>query len=157
GAGDGETAGIIRADDSALRASAEAGSLASRFPVEERPLLDQPGQPSGTELLRAAEQHEPQIYYQPVVSLLTGHVVGAEALLPQRPPEPGLISPAAFAPPGEETGLMVPMGENLLREMCAQNHAWHTAGHWGLRLHVDLTARQLCDPDLPDQVRAALT
>jgi EAL domain-containing protein (putative c-di-GMP-specific phosphodiesterase class I)/Tfp pilus assembly protein PilF len=156
GAGDGETAGLLRADDPSLRAAGVADSLSSLFSEEGRQLLEHPSAPSEADLLQAMERHDLQVYYQPIVSLITGQVVGAEALLRWQHPQRGLMSPVAFVPLAEETGLIFQIGENLLRETCGQNHAWHEAGHEGLRLQVNLTARQLCDPELPQRVRAVL-
>ena len=80
--------------------------------------------------LRAAlERQEFLIHYQPIVDLTTGKIGGCEALLRWNHPQRDLIMPAKFLPLAEETGLIVPMGEWVLRTACAQNSAWQRAGY----------------------------
>lgn len=107
-------------------------------------------------LRRALERDELQIYYQPQISTRTGQVVGAEALLRWQHPEKGLISPVEFIPLAEETGLIVPIGEWVLRTACAQTMAWRGQGLAGIRIAVNLSARQFSQPNLVNQVEQAL-
>ena len=100
-------------------------------------------------------QGEMTLFYQPQVSLATGEVVGAEALIRWRHPEWGMVSPGRFIPLAEETGLIVPLGEWVLREACRQAAAWARQGR-PLRVSVNLSARQLGEPGLVPSVRAAL-
>jgi EAL domain-containing protein (putative c-di-GMP-specific phosphodiesterase class I) len=102
------------------------------------------------ELARAVEREEIFIEYQPIVSLDTGRIVAAEALARWRHPVLGLVSPSEFVPLAEETGLIREIGRHVLTQACR---------HWQrrpLRLHVNLSAAQLRDPDLIPTVRAAL-
>ncbi|NKE71160.1 putative bifunctional diguanylate cyclase/phosphodiesterase [Candidatus Manganitrophus noduliformans] len=94
-------------------------------------------------LRRALERGEFLLYYQPKVDLTTGQIVGMEALIRWKSPEAGMVSPADFIPLAEETGLIVPMGEWILRTACAQNKAWQKQGLPPVRMGVNLSARQL--------------
>jgi len=92
------------------------------------------------------------VEYQPQVELASGAIVGVEALLRWRHPEHGVISPAEFIPLAEETGLIVAIGDWVLRTACAQQRAWLDAGLPCLKMAVNLSARQLRDPRLVDRV-----
>ncbi|WDT76309.1 MAG: EAL domain-containing protein [Candidatus Manganitrophus sp.] len=94
-------------------------------------------------LRRALEREEFLLYYQPKVDLTTGQIVGMEALIRWKSPEAGMVSPAEFIPLAEETGLIVPMGEWILRTACAQNKAWQKQELPPVRMGVNLSARQL--------------
>jgi diguanylate cyclase (GGDEF)-like protein len=95
-----------------------------------------------TDLRYALEREEFQVYYQPQVSLQTGKITGAEALLRWHHPKRGLISPARFIPLAESTGLIVPIGEWVLSAACRQAQVWHQAGFSALRVAVNLSSRQ---------------
>ena len=107
-------------------------------------------------LRRALEHEEFVLHYQPQVSLHTGRIIGMEALLRWQHPERGLVAPGEFIPLLEETGLIVPVGEWVLRTACAQNSAWLAAGLPPLRVAVNLSARQFRQSGLVDVVASAL-
>lgn len=107
-------------------------------------------------LHRAIEREEIVVYYQPQVHLASRRIVGIEALARWNDPEAGLVSPATFIPLAEETGLIVPIGEAVLRQACRQLKEWHQAGYASLQLSVNLSARQFRQPDLADRVAAVL-
>jgi diguanylate cyclase (GGDEF)-like protein/PAS domain S-box-containing protein len=109
-----------------------------------------------SELRRAVERQEFLLHYQPIVSLLSGQIIGVEALLRWQHPERGLVFPSEFIPLAEETGLIAALGEWLLRAACAQNKLWHADGWTSLRVLVNLAARQFQDPDLPALVSDVL-
>jgi EAL domain-containing protein (putative c-di-GMP-specific phosphodiesterase class I) len=87
---------------------------------------------------------------------VSGKILGAEALLRWQHPEWGLVPPMEFIPLAEETGLILPIGEWVLAEACAQARAWHNAGHVGLRIAVNLSGRQLSQKNLPEIVSNTL-
>ena len=101
-----------------------------------------------TNLRKALEQGEFVVFYQPKVSLETGVVTGLEALVRWQSPDLGLVPPAEFIPRAEETGLIVPVGEWVLRTACAQVERWHRMGFPTLQLAVNLSARQFQHRDL---------
>jgi EAL domain-containing protein (putative c-di-GMP-specific phosphodiesterase class I) len=100
------------------------------------------------QLRRALEHRELELFYQPQLDLRTNRVSGAEALLRWRHPELGLVPPMEFIPMAEETGLIVPIGEWVLRTACAQAAAWAQAGCDGLRMAVNLSRCQLREKGL---------
>jgi EAL domain-containing protein (putative c-di-GMP-specific phosphodiesterase class I) len=86
------------------------------------------------------------------VDLLTRRIVGVEALLRWQHPVYGRIDPGRFIPLAEETGMIVPIGDWVLRTACAQNRAWRDAGLPGVKTAVNLSARQLRTPDIAARV-----
>ncbi len=109
-----------------------------------------------TALRRALERNELELHYQPQVDLRTGRVIGSEALLRWRHPELGEVSPVEFIPLAEETGLIVPIGEWVLRTACSQNMAWQAAGLPPMPTAVNLSLRQFQGQDLYAAVRRVL-
>ena len=110
------------------------------------------------ELRRAIERDELVLHYQPIVALANGRVSGFEALVRWRHPERGLVEPLEFIPMAEETGLIVPLGQWVLREVCRQIRAWSDHADRPSRLPVsaNLSSRQFNQPDLVGIVREAL-
>jgi diguanylate cyclase (GGDEF)-like protein/PAS domain S-box-containing protein len=100
------------------------------------------------ELRRAIAQGNLLLHYQPQVNLRTGRIVGAEALVRWQHPTRGLVPPSAFIPLAEDTGLIAPLGEWVLRQACAQNKAWQTAGLPRISVAVNLSARQFESQDV---------
>jgi diguanylate cyclase (GGDEF)-like protein/PAS domain S-box-containing protein len=107
-------------------------------------------------LRRGLERGEFELWYQPQVDLVQGRVVGAEALVRWRHPVAGLVLPDRFVPTAEETGLIVPIGTWVLREACSEATRWPSADDEPLLVSVNLSARQVNDPDLLAVVEAAL-
>jgi len=107
-------------------------------------------------LHRAIEREEIVVYYQPQVHLLSRRIVGLEALARWNDPESGLISPATFIPLAEETGLILPIGEAVLRQACRQLKTWHESGYSFLQMSVNLSVRQFRQADLAERVTAVL-
>lgn len=115
-----------------------------------------------SELHQAVEEEQFVLHYQPKVELATGHIVGVEALLRWQHPERGLVAPAEFVPVAEETSLIRPIGEWVLREACRQLKEWQKqrqeqrpyAGI--LTVSINLPARQFRHPNLAEEVSEAL-
>jgi EAL domain-containing protein (putative c-di-GMP-specific phosphodiesterase class I) len=107
-------------------------------------------------LRRALERGEFVLYYQPQITLDSGHICGAEALIRWQHPDRGLMRPACFIPVAEESGIIEGIGEWVLRTACAHHRAWRAAGLATLRLGVNLSACQLRQRGLVEKVRAAL-
>ncbi len=103
-------------------------------------------------LRRALEQGEFVVHYQPQVDIRSGKMIGMEALARWRHPDLGLVAPSKFIPLAEDTGVIVPLGEWILRAACTQNKAWQDAGLPPVRVAVNLSARQFQQADLVDVV-----
>ena len=104
-----------------------------------------------TLLRRALERDEYLLHYQPMVDLKSGRVVGMEALLRWQPEGEELFLPDRFIPLLEETGLIIPVGEWVLRTACSQLHQWCLAGH-DLRLSVNISARQFRSGTITERI-----
>ena len=104
----------------------------------------------------ALERDELALHYQPQVDKVSGRIVGVEALLRWHHPTRGMVSPALFIPVAEETGLIIPIGEWVLRTACAQAKAWHASGHIKLCMAVNMSAKQFQQQDVPALVRDVL-
>ena len=109
-----------------------------------------------SELHRALERGELVLHYQPIVDLEAGQLVGLEALVRWQHPERGLLYPDQFIPLAEESGLIVPLGEWVLREACRQAVAWQEARHPPLFTTVNLSPRQMRQDDLAARVAQVL-
>jgi len=111
-----------------------------------------------SDLRQAVEQKEFTVYYQPIVNLQTGRLSGFEALVRWNHPRRGLVSPVDFIPVAEETGLIVPIGQWVLNEACKHIRQCqiYSPSHRSLSLSVNLSARQVAQPDLLEQIKQAL-
>jgi EAL domain-containing protein (putative c-di-GMP-specific phosphodiesterase class I) len=97
------------------------------------------------------------LHYQPKLAIRDGHVTGVEALVRWQHPVNGLVPPTRFIPLAEETGLIVPIGEWVLKTACAQARIWQQQGLPGVRVAVNLSARQFAHEGLLQIVESALT
>lgn len=109
-----------------------------------------------TKLRRALERNEFVLHYQPKVDLNSGQLSGFEALIRWSPNGTDLISPLKFIPVLEDTGLIVPVGEWVLRTACIQNKLWQANGFYPARMAVNLSARQFREPQLAELVQRVL-
>ena len=148
---------LVRNADAALYQAKAQGRNTYRFYTEaltrsanERLRLE-------SSLRRALEHNEFVLHYQPQISLRDGQLIGAEALVRWQSPEGILIPPAQFIPLAEETGLIRPLGEWVLRTACRQFHAWQVAGFPPVTLAVYLSSRQFEQRDLAICIGGILT
>ena len=107
-------------------------------------------------LRKALKNQELYLLYQPQIEVRSGQIVGVEALVRWRHPERGIISPTEFIPLAEETGLIVPIGEWVIRTACNQARAWQRVAKRSLRMAVNLSAKQFKDENLTQIVVSAL-
>jgi diguanylate cyclase (GGDEF)-like protein/PAS domain S-box-containing protein len=108
------------------------------------------------QLRNAVVRSEFVLHYQPQVDLRTGRVFAVEALVRWNHPKLGVVPPVAFIPMAEETGLIVPIGDWVLREACRQNKAWQDVGLAPLVVSVNVSARQFREKTLVSRVAGAL-
>lgn len=109
-----------------------------------------------TSLCSALKREEFLVYYQPQISMNTGKIVGAEALVRWQHHEKGLIPPTEFIPIAEKTGFIIPLGDWILQTACKQVLAWKNDGFSGLRMAVNLSPGQFHQPDLSSRVAQIL-
>ena len=111
------------------------------------------------DLRRALERGEFRVHYQPIMSLRTGALEGFEALVRWEHPDRGQVTPAEFIPLAEETGLIVPLGLWVLDEACRRLREWQSSSpaHRALTISVNLSGKQLAQPDLAERVQDVLS
>ncbi|QZY54840.1 EAL domain-containing protein [Crassaminicella profunda] len=107
-------------------------------------------------LRHAVERDEFIVYYQPKVQIHTGRIVGAEALIRWKHPTKGMIPPSQFIPIAEETRLIVPIGEWVLRNACRQNKTWQELGYHSMVVSVNLSVIQIQQPNFVETVKKIL-
>ncbi len=108
------------------------------------------------DLRRSLEQGDFELYYQPQVDLRTGRISGTEALLRWNHPRRGLLTPNEFLPLAEETGLILAVGNWVMRAACEQARAWMDAGHTELVTYVNLSRRQFQQQELISRIKRVL-
>ncbi|WEG13473.1 EAL domain-containing protein [Pullulanibacillus sp. KACC 23026] len=104
----------------------------------------------------ALEREEFLVHYQPKIHLVTGEIEGVEALIRWNHPEEGMISPEKFIPFAEQTGMILPIGEWVLRTACKQSKNWQEAGLPPMIMAVNLSASQFYQPNLVDMIEQVL-
>jgi diguanylate cyclase (GGDEF)-like protein len=147
---------LIRSADAALTRAKSQGRNHFQFYTLDMNIKTTRRLTLENDLRRAVERDELVLYYQPQLDLKTHKITAVEALLRWRHPEYGLIPPGEFIPFAEESGLIVPIGEWVLRAACNQARAWMTAGYPDLRVAVNLSSRQFFQEDVLDVVTRAL-
>ena len=110
------------------------------------------------DLRRALDREEFCVYYQPIVALGSGQLAGFEALIRWNHPERGFVNPGDFIPLAEETGLIVPIGQWILKRSCQQlaKWQWQSSSNRNLFMSVNLSSKQVAQPDLVTNIRETL-
>ena len=154
---DGDTVdALLRNADAAMHHAKEQGKNNYQFYSEEMNVRVFERMALESSLHRAIREQEFTLHYQPRVDLRTGEISGLEALIRWNHPEMGLVPPAKFIPVAEETGLIVPMGEWVIRTACAQSRAWQEQGLPPMRVAVNLSARQFRQKNLIETISGIL-
>jgi predicted signal transduction protein with EAL and GGDEF domain len=138
----GEIDSLLKHADTAMYEAKEAGRNAYRFFLPEMTQRVTHRLQIEAELRRAIEIGELRLHYQPQIDAESGRVCGCEALVRWQHPERGLISPDQFIPFAEQSGLIVPLGEWVLREACLQQVRWRDAGLPPLDVAINISALQ---------------
>ncbi|MBI2353667.1 MAG: EAL domain-containing protein [Deltaproteobacteria bacterium] len=139
---------LLRNADVAMFRAKEQGRNAFQFYTGEMNARSLARMTMEKHLRRALEHEELLVYYQPKVNLRSGRISGMEALVRWQNPEMGMVLPSSFIPLAEETCLIEPIGEWVLRTACAQNKAWQDAGLPPLTMAVNLSPRQFRQNDI---------
>ena len=153
-----DPAQLLRCADVAMAKASQAGEGGEGGYLFYRDEMDQRAKEHmrmETELRDALVNHHLLLHYQPKVSLRSGRIVGAEALIRWKHPERGMVSPGVFIPLAEETGLILDIGQWVLEEACRQIREWGDAGLAMPPVAVNLSARQF-DAGLPARVAEVL-
>ncbi len=153
---DNDIDSLLRNADAAMYHAKELGRNTFQFYTAELNRRTAKRLALETALRHAIERNELLLHYQPQLNLKTGRITGAEALLRWRHPEMGLISPLEFIPLAEETGLIIAIGEWVLRRACAQAHSWHELGFKDIQIAVNLSGRQFQHHHLAKLVKQVL-
>ncbi|HYY61470.1 MAG TPA: EAL domain-containing protein, partial [Burkholderiales bacterium] len=145
---------LIAAADAAMYRAKQAGRNSFQFYTPEINQRTKARAVLGRELRRALEREEFRLVYQPKFELKSERPSGAEALLRWQHPSRGVVSPAEFIPILEESGLIVQVGEWVLRQACTDLRAWQARGARPLPIAVNLSARQFRQLDLAARIRS---
>ena len=155
--GDGNSVDtLVARADAAMYCAKERGRSNIQFFTAEMTVATQAKVQLESDLHHALELKQFELHYQPKVDTATGGVHGAEALIRWRHPQRGLVSPAEFIPLAEDCGLILAIGEWVVREACRQASAWRAAGLPPLRVAVNLSATQFRQGNLLEMIRNAL-
>ena len=148
--------GLLRNAESAMFRAKEKGGNIYQFFSQEMRKISQERLYMENELRKALELEQFELHYQPQVNLGTGKIIGVEALIRWIHPEMGLVPPLKFIPLAEETGLIIPIGEWVLKSACLHNKQLMNERGESLILAVNLSARQFKDNDLVTSVATIL-
>jgi EAL domain-containing protein (putative c-di-GMP-specific phosphodiesterase class I) len=147
---------LLRNADSAMYRAKEAGRNTYQLCTDDMKRRAVERLSLETRLRRAINEEQLVLHYQPQISLTDGSVVGVEALVRWNDPERGLVHPSAFIPLAEESRLILPLGDWVLRTACTQMRAWQDAGVEVPMMSVNLSLRQFQQYDIAQSVRNVL-
>ena len=151
-----ETAMLVKNADAALHHAKREGRNNFQYYAAQMNAMAWQRLTLETELRRALEHEEFRLHYQPKINLADGRITGMEALLRWQSAGRGLVAPDEFIPLLEETGLILPVGEWVLRTACQQVHAWQAAGLSGICMAINLSMLQFRQADLAGMVLGIL-
>ncbi|MBF0438462.1 MAG: EAL domain-containing protein [Magnetococcales bacterium] len=153
---EGEEDAHLNKAEAAMRRAKEQGGNALHFFTKEIDAVSNKRMAIENGLRLALERNELFLHYQPQIHIVTGCLVGVEALIRWKSPELGLVSPVNFIPIAEESDLISSIGDWVLRTACQQNMRWQEEGFAPIRMAVNLSARQFQNRDLPEKIRKVL-
>ncbi|MBF0270615.1 MAG: EAL domain-containing protein [Magnetococcales bacterium] len=153
---EGDEDSHLKKAESAMRRAKEQGGNAIQFFTKEIDAVSSKRMAIENGLRLALERKELFLHYQPQIDVVTGRLMGVEALVRWKSPELGLVSPVNFIPIAEESDLIAAIGEWVLRTACEQNMRWQEEGFAPIRMAVNLSARQFQNPDLPARITRIL-
>jgi diguanylate cyclase (GGDEF)-like protein/PAS domain S-box-containing protein len=147
---------LLRHADAAMYKAKQAGRGTSRWYTGDVDQSNQSRVETEMDIRTALEEGQFKVYYQPIVGMDDGQIHAAEALIRWEHPKKGMISPSLFIPIAEEIGLIGPIGEYVLRTACFQAAKWHKEGMTLPHMSVNLSTKQLRDPEWIHTVETAL-
>jgi diguanylate cyclase (GGDEF)-like protein len=151
-----ETSSLVKNAGAALYRAKKSGGNEYRFYTADMHARASKRFELETSLRHAIDNHEFLLHYQPRVAIDSLEIVGVEALVRWQHPRLGLVPPGDFIPLAEETGLILPIGEWVLREACRQNREWQNRGFAPMRVGVNISARQFQQQHLAETVMRIL-
>jgi EAL domain-containing protein (putative c-di-GMP-specific phosphodiesterase class I) len=147
---------LLKNADTAMYQAKESGRQNFRFFKGGMNVKAVERQSMEEDLRRALERNELALHYQPIVNLESGTITGAEALLRWTHPTRGSVAPSVFIPVAEDCGLILPIGEWVLRAACTQAKAWRDAGLRSIEISVNVSALQIRSEDFLSGLTAIL-
>jgi diguanylate cyclase (GGDEF)-like protein len=151
-----DTEGLLKCADVAMYRAKEMGRNNYQFYTPDMNARAHEFLEMENDLRRALDEDQFLLHYQPQVDMVTGQLMGVEALLRWQHPQKGVIPPGDFIPLAEQTGLIIPIGAWVLRTACAQSRAWQEAGHPPITMAVNISMRQFLRSDLVAEITRTL-
>jgi len=152
----GNVEDLLRSANLAMHQAKSEGGNLHRFYVPDMTMRAREAAELDAELKQAITEERFTLYYQPRIDLTTGRIICAEALLRWNRPGIGIVAPAVFLPRGEENGLILPLGEWVLKEACSRARQWQSQELPPIRVSVNLSALQFRKQNVPELVAATL-
>ncbi|MEO8306231.1 MAG: PAS domain S-box protein [Betaproteobacteria bacterium] len=147
---------LLRDADAAMYRAKEMGRNGYQFYASEMSIKATQRLTLDSSMRQALSQGQFSLHYQPLIVISTGEITGMEALIRWQHPQLGMVAPDRFIPLAEENGLIIPIGEWVLRTACAQNKAWQDSGMSAMTVAVNLSALQLMQPGFVELVARVL-